>query len=78
MPATINAVMTMLIEELSEEIPDVLIAELSLACLWADLARIAGEELPRDVAAVLDAPLDLAPVAVPEFTRVNAVPVYAD
>ncbi len=75
---TINAAMTMLIEELSEEIPDVLTVEFSLACLWVDLCRIATEPVPRDVAAVLDRPLDYVPVAVPGFDRSNFVPVYAD
>ncbi len=57
----INVAMTQLLHELAEEIPDVLTETFTFAGLWADLARIAGEPLPRDVAAVLDAPLDLAP-----------------
>ena len=46
MPATINATMTLLLHELAEEIPDALTAEFSLACLWHDLCRIAGEVPP--------------------------------
>ncbi len=61
---TITAALTALYAELAEEIPDVLTASFTFAGLWADLCRIAGEPLPRDVAAVLDAPLDLAPVPV--------------
>jgi len=62
---TINTAMTMLIEELGDEIPDVLTESFSLAAMWNDLCRLAGEIPPRDVAAVLDAPLDLAPLPVP-------------
>jgi hypothetical protein len=77
----INAAMAALIEELGDEIPDILTAEFSLACLWTDLCRIAGEPVPRDVAAVLDAPLDLAPV--PAYRGSYAAhgapfPTYAD
>jgi len=64
--------MAALYAELAEEIPNVLTESFTFAALWADLARIAGEPVPRDVAVVLDAPLDLVPVAVPEFPRGNA------
>jgi len=63
--APVTAALTALLEELAAEIPDVLTETFTFAGLWADLARIAGEPVPRDVAAVLDAPLDLAPVPVP-------------
>jgi hypothetical protein len=59
---SLNAVMSALYEELAAEIPDVLTQEFSFAALWADLARVAGEPVPRDVAAVLDAPLGFVPV----------------
>jgi len=62
MTMPITAALTALYAELAEEVPDVLITPFTFATIWADLARIAGEPLPRDVAAVLDAPLDLAPV----------------
>jgi len=69
----------------------VLSTPFTFATLWADLARLAGEPLPADVAAVLDAPLDLAPLPVPvlrgsyadhvrqfpELIR-EPLPVYAD
>ncbi len=57
----ITAALTALYAELAEEIPDVLTETFTFAGLWADLARLADEPLPADVAAVLDAPLDLAP-----------------
>jgi len=59
---TINAALTALYAELAEEIPDVLTETFTFATLGADLARLPGEPVPRDVAAVLDAPLGLAPV----------------
>jgi hypothetical protein len=58
----ITAALTALLHELAEEIPDVLTQEFSFAALWADLARVAGEPVPRDVAAVLDSPLGFVPV----------------
>jgi len=75
--------LTMPLHELAEEIPDVLTETFTFAGLWADLCRIAGEPVPRDVAAVLDAPLDLAPVPVPVYRGSYAAhsapfPTYAD
>ncbi len=57
----VTAALSLLYEELAEEIPNVLTETFTFAGLWADLCRIAGEPLPADVAAVLDAPLDLVP-----------------
>lgn len=65
--APVTAALTALYAELAAEIPDALNAEFSFATIWCDLARIAGEPLPADVSAVLDAPLDLAPVPVPVY-----------
>jgi len=59
--APVTAALTALLEELAAEIPDVLTETFTFAGLWADLARLAGEPLPADVAAVLDAPLDIMP-----------------
>ncbi len=42
----ITAALTALLEELSAEIPDVLHETFTFACLWSDLARIAGDN-PR-------------------------------
>ena len=61
----VTAALTALYEELAEELPDALSTRFTFATLWADLCRVAGEPVPRDVAAVLDAPLDAIPVAVP-------------
>ncbi len=62
--APVTAALTALYAELAEEIPDVLTESFTFAGLWADLCRIAGEPVPRDVAAVLDAPMPLPPPAL--------------
>ncbi len=46
--APVTAALTALYAELAAEIPDVLTAEFSLAAVWVDLCRIAGEPVPRD------------------------------
>ena len=62
--AMLNAVMVALVDELAEEgVPDALAQRLTLAAVWADLARLSGEELPAWVAAHLDAPVT-GPTAV--------------
>ncbi len=76
---TINSAMTTLLEELAEDgVPDVLAASFTFVAIWQDLCRIAGETVPADVAAVLDAPCDFVPVAVPLSTVVEHAPIYAD
>ncbi len=62
---TVNELMTALIDELAAgDVPDVLAQPLTLAAVWDDLARLAGEELPRWVAVALgDA--DRAPRLLP-------------
>jgi len=76
---TINAIMALLVEELTEgEIPMPLAQEFTLANIWADLARLAGESVPRDVAAVLDAPIGFVPVAGASFGQPDDLPIYAD
>ncbi len=62
--APVTAALTALYAELAEEIPDALIESFTFAGLWADLCRIAGEPLPADVAAVLDASMPLPPPAL--------------
>ncbi len=75
----VTAALTALLLELAEEIPDVLTAEFSFAAIWADLCRIAGEPLPPDVAAALDAPLGFVPVVpVASLVPIGTTPVYAD
>ena len=42
-----------LVAELADEIPDPLAQPFTLAALWSDLARLAGEEPPPAVVALL-------------------------
>ena len=65
---TINHAMTLLVAELAEgEVPAPLTQSFTLATVWADLARLAGEPLPVAVAAVVGDTLDRAidPLPVP-------------
>ena len=56
---TINALMAALVAELTEgEIPQPLAQSFSLANVWSDLARLAGEELPAEALAVVGRALD--------------------
>jgi hypothetical protein len=49
-PMTINDAMYALLAELEEgEVPDPLRQRFLLHNLWADLARLAGEELPAEI-----------------------------
>jgi len=75
----INQLMAALYAELAaEEIPQPLAQRFTLATVWADLARLAGEPVPRDVAAVLDTPIGFVPVAGPLSPMGEYTPVYAD
>ena len=49
-----------LVAELADEIPDPLAQPFTLAALWSDLARLAGEEPPADVAALAETPIAAA------------------
>ena len=54
---TIADALAALVAELAEnDIPDPLAQRLPLALVWSDLARIAGEPEPPEVAAFLDRP----------------------
>lgn len=56
---TINALMSALVAELeAEEVLAPLAQRFTLANIWADLARLAGEELPAAAAAVVGNTLD--------------------
>ncbi len=56
---TINALMAALVAELTEnEIPTPLAERFTLAHVWADLARLAGEELPPEALAIVGPELD--------------------
>ncbi len=54
---TINEALRRLADELSLDIPDVLTAPLTFGLVWLDLCRLAGEEPPADVAALLETPI---------------------
>jgi hypothetical protein len=58
---TINTLMAALIADLIEgEIPNPLAERFTLANVWADLARLAGEELPPEALAIVGPALDVA------------------
>lgn len=51
---TINGTLRAFVAELEDGgVDEPLIARLTLAAVWADLARLAGEALPADVSAAL-------------------------
>jgi len=65
---TINALMAALVAELEDgEIPAPLSTRFTLANIWADLARLAGEELPGEALAVVGRALDAT--IEPTFVR---------
>jgi len=54
----LNALLRALVDELAADgVPDPLAQPLTLALVWADLARLAGEPLPPEVAAMIAAPV---------------------
>jgi len=64
---TLNDLMAALVAELADgEVPAPLSTRFTLANVWADLARIAGEELPADPLAVVGRALDatIEPIGV--------------
>jgi len=65
MAVTMNEALTMLLDELTEgEVPMPLAQRFTLANLWTDLARIAAEDVPAEVLAVIESSLD-QPVSLP-------------
>ncbi len=59
---TINQLLAALTDELAEGgVPDPLNQRFRLDFVWADLARIAGEALPAEIARALDAPIRATP-----------------
>ncbi len=63
----LNALMAALVAELSaDEIPQPLSQRFTLAAVWQDLARLAGEALPAEALAVVSRALDatIEPVLV--------------
>lgn len=70
---TINAAMALLVAELAEgEVPAPLAQRFTLATVWADLARLAGEPLPAPVTAVVAAALDATCEPLPVRRPVHA------
>lgn len=74
---TIAEALTLLTAELEEgDMPEPLRQPFTLAAIWADLARIAGEVIPPEVAAELDAPA-LATIRPATVARVPWLPTDA-
>ena len=58
---TVTTLMTMLVAELAEEgIAAPLAQRFTLATIWTDLARLAGEELPAEALVIVGPALDVA------------------
>ncbi len=74
---TVNAMMRALVDDLLEgEVPDPLGQEFTLALLWCDLARLAGEVPPVEVLSAAD---DCSPLPVPPLVPTLVRPgSYAD
>ncbi|HEY8598509.1 MAG TPA: hypothetical protein VIL85_08770 [Thermomicrobiales bacterium] len=78
---TINEIMAALVAELTADgVPAPLQQSFTLAAVWQDLARLAGEPLPVEAAAVVEDTLGLTiePVLLPPFTRGAAAWLLAD
>ena len=77
---TLNALMTTLVAELADgEVPAPLSTRFTLANVWADLARIAGEELPADALAAVGRALDVTiePTRVRRGSYAEHAPEFA-
>ena len=67
---SITKAMTLLVAELEAgEVPQPLAQSFTLATVWADLARLAGEPVPVAVAAIVGAALDATVEPVPTVAR---------
>jgi hypothetical protein len=88
-PATVAELLGRYVAEMqAEEVIDPLAQRFTLAGVWADLARLAGEEIPAEVAAVVGAALDVTCDPLPmrgsyaeparQFAEYTREPVYAD
>ena len=54
---TINDALAALVADLTaDDVPDPLHQEFTLAAVWYDLCRLAGEPVPASVAAIVDPP----------------------
>ncbi len=78
---TINEAMIALVAELADgEVPAPLSTRFTLANIWADLARLAGEELSADALAVVGRALDatIEPVLVRRGSYAEHALEFAD
>ncbi len=78
---TINDLMAALVAELADgEIPMPLAQEFTLANVWCDLARLAGEELPAEALAVVGRALDatIEPIGVRRGSYAEHTLQFAD
>ncbi len=78
---TLNALMTALVAELADgEIPMPLAQRFTLAHVWGDLARLAGEELDAEALAVVGRALDatIEPVLVRRGSYAEHAMQFAD
>jgi hypothetical protein len=78
---TINQAMALLVAELADgEIPMPLAQSFTLANIWSDLARIAGEELPPEALAVVGRALDatIEPVGIRRGSYADHALQFAD
>ena len=75
---TINDALAALVADLTAgDVPDPLHQEFTLAAVWYDLCRLAGEPVPASVAAIVDPPRPTRPLrAVPKPQ--DRRPVFAD
>ncbi len=78
---TINEAMAALVAELTaDEIPAPLSQRFILANIWADLARLAGEELPAEALTVVGRALDatIEPVGIRRGSYAEHALEFAD
>ena len=76
---TLNALMIALVAELEDgEIPQPLVQSFTLATVWQDLARLAGEELPADALAVVGRVLDATIEPVRRGRYAEHAPEFAE
>jgi hypothetical protein len=72
---SINDLMAALVAELEEgEVPTPLAQEFTLANIWADLSRLAGEELPAAPRAIVGGPVPVTILPIDPERYVYADP----
>ena len=60
---TVNRAMALLLDELAGDVPAPLTQSFSLAATWADLCRLAGEDVPLAVLRLIEGDADDLPPA---------------